>query len=1351
MKTLRLVPLLFATGALLPVAHAQQKTIPAPLQTWESWATWDDDALRQSPADYSDAAKPVAFWPSRLTISAEAGGAAFRQTVTVYSDAWVPLPGDEVRWPADVRVDGQPAAVLALEGRPAIRLSPGTREITGNIPWKSMPQNIPLPRATGIVALEIDGAEVEAPLWDAAGNLWMRRDASPEEAAGPDSMTVNLYAVLEDGIPLWLRLRAELIVSGKSREEDLGVIVPQGWTISSVDGPVPVAVGENGSAKAQVRAGKWTINLSAFRLDDARELLFAPQPPPAADSMLVGFRAKPDFRVLELTGGTPVDVTMTTFPEDWRNLPVYQWTLADPLKLEERLRGMGEKAAQGLQIVRSLWLDENGKALTFRDNISGAMQSIWRLDAAPGQELGSVRANGQGQLITRNPADGSPGVEIRQRDIALEAAGRMPMQTRLSATGWQADADRLDVTLNLPPGWRLFALFGADWVSGDWLTAWSLLDIFVVLIFALAVLRLWGSGPALLAFAALALSYREPDAPQLLWLALLAPVAVLKFIPSGKLRAVVSVWKWATVAVFVLAVAPFLSAQIQQALFPQLESIERVHPLDAPTVMPHPVAGAAPAEDTEASAVLAESAADEYSGAAKAVAAYTGGWSRGAAGQRGMNSNLQQLSNARIQTGPGLPEWTWRAPRFGWNGPVTARQTFRPVLVSAALERLLTVLRILAVTALAAFLLGWRRSRVPAAAVAAIVMAAILAPPSAQAQFPDAEMLGTLRARLLGKSNLPPQTAEIPLVSLGLGERKITVDAEVHTASLTAVPLPGRFPAWSPLRVTVEGKPGAALRRADGYLWVALPPGVHNVRVEGLLGDASEWEWTFLLKPHRVRIEAPGWNFGGVNPDGTPEQQVFFSRQQKDSGATAAYDRQDFQTVALVEREIEAGLLRQVRTTVRRLTPPGKAIALNIPLLDGEKVLSGNIPLKDGRAEVRIPAGQDAVSWQSELETADTIALAARADDTWAEQWSLLGSPVWNFQFEGLAPVLAEGVSDLVPVWRPWPGERAAVSISTLESVPGATVTVQRVEHAETPGDRQRTGTLSVALTSSLGGDFAVGLPAGAQVTSLALGGQEMPVRLDHGRVVVPLRTGGQQLDVAWKTTAPPGARTAVDAIRLPVESANVETVLNVPANRWVLWAGGPQRGPAVRFWIVLAFSLLAAVILGRIPHSPLGTAEWMLLGIGLTQVSLPEALVVVAWLFLLAWRARPGFQQLGRTRFNLAQIVVILATVSALSILVRAVGAGLLGSPEMFIEGNGSSTATLRWYQARAAEELPRPWIIAVSVWWYRLAMLLWALWLATATLRWIVKGWAAFTSGALFRASGAKTAPPPVPPEAK
>ncbi|NJM08112.1 fumarylacetoacetate hydrolase family protein, partial [Candidatus Gracilibacteria bacterium] len=133
--------------------------------------------------------------------------------------------------------------------------------------------------------------------------------------------------------------------------------------------------------------------------------------------------------LLELTGVPAIDASQTTLPEKWRQFPVYQWNTATEFKLEERLRGMGLQRPEGLRIRRTLWLDEDGAAFTTQDVLTGAAQQLWRLDAAPGHNLGAVKLNGQPQLITQNPATGRPGIEIRERNLRLESVGRSTAPT----------------------------------------------------------------------------------------------------------------------------------------------------------------------------------------------------------------------------------------------------------------------------------------------------------------------------------------------------------------------------------------------------------------------------------------------------------------------------------------------------------------------------------------------------------------------------------------------------------------------------------------------------------------------------------------------------------------------------------------------------------------------------------------------------------------------------------------------------------------------------------------------------------------------------------------------------------
>jgi hypothetical protein len=547
----------------------------------------------------------------------------------------------------------------------------------------------------------------------------------------------------------------------------------------------------------------------------------------------------------------------------------------------------------------------------------------------------------------------------------------------------------------------------------------------------------------------------------------------------------------------------------------------------------------------------------------------------------------------------------------------------------------------------------------------------------------------------------------------------------------------------------VDGNAGAPLSRRDGYLWVVLDPGVHRVDIEGLLPGATEWAWTFQLKPKRVTIDAPGWNVTGVRRNGIPEPQVFFARQRELTAKEAAYDRKNFNVIVAVDRHLEVGLNWQVHTEVTRLSSPGKAVSLQVPLLEGEKVLTSNVVIEDGTIEVRLGPGDESVSWQSELPVGRDIQLAAEETDRWIERWHLVTSPVWNVGLSGILPVFEPKEKNLIPVWHAWPGEHVTLSFSKPEAVAGETMTTRRVRHETSLGSRQRTALLTLEVECSLGDDFVIALDPGAEVTSLKKDGVVIPVRRDGGNLVVPVHPGKQQLEAGWRTDEAMATTVRAGAVSLPVEAANITTVIRVPHSRWVLWANGPLRGPAVRFWTILVVAILAAFVLGSLKLSPIGRLQWMLLVLGLTQVDLVPALLVVSWFFLLAWRGAPGQSDLPGWRFNLLQLFVLMLSTASLVILVIAVGEGLLGNPEMFIRGNGSSRTLLQWFQPSVNSALPEPTVVSISVWFYRLLMLAWALWLAAALLRWLKWGWNQFSSGGCWKRmwKKKKKTPPAVP----
>jgi hypothetical protein len=1326
--------LLCAVLATSETALAQEKEIPELLKVWEGWALWGDKH-QSCPTPYNSGQEHICFWPSQLSLSADPHGGAWNIEVRVFDETWVPLPGSDEVWPMNVRANGDLVPVVARDKSPAVRLPAGIHRIVGDFQWDEMPQRIAIPRQVGIVSLTVDGQPVSIANWDAEGNVWLRRLRA--EPADEDRLSMQVYRLVEDGIPIWLRTQVHLTVSGKSREEQLGSILPQGWRLSLVESQIPVAVDDEGRMKAQVRAGEWTIGIHAFRTSDAGEIRFAPGAEPAAGTELVGFRANPEFRIGELEDMPAVDVAQTTFPKQWRGLPVYAWNTDTPFRLVEKMRGMGLQRPEGLSIDRWLWLDENGEGFTYRDRLQGQMQQIWRLDVAKGRELGAVRVDGEGQLITANPKSGAHGVEIRSRNLNLEAIGRMPRTSDLLATGWQTDADSLEMTMSLPPGWRLFALFGADRVDNDWLTAWSLLDLFLLLIFSLAVGRLWGLWAGIVALLAFGLAYHEPYAPRFTWLFLLIPLALLRVAPEGAARRWLTLWKYVAAALLILCLVPFFARQLQGIMYPQLETRRT-----APGALPIFGSWAAVGEQQ-----MREAAYDLKSEVPARARREIRRMSSSRPEQAGALSdsssvrektekaaNLQFDPGARIQTGPAEPEWSWNEVHCSWSGPVSAEQRVRPVLISLPVNRLLTVLRLTFLMVLVAVLFNVRFRCRPISKqtlTAATVLAVLLVPSRSLAQVPGQQMLDVLRQRLLEPSDAYPNAAEIPQASIKVSENKISMDVEIHAAIDVAVPLPGRLPTWSPLSVKIDDLQDATVCRRLDYLWVGIPAGVHHVAVEGLLPDTSEWEWTFFLRPRRVSVDAPGWNVTGVGNSGVPDPQVFFSRQQETTPGEAAYDQRNFQAIVEIQRRLEVGLVWKVHNLVTRLSSPGKAVSLEVPLLDGESVLTSDATIEDGKIAVRLAAGQTSFAWDSELPMGGPIHLQAATTDEWVEHWRLVSSPVWNVALTGLAPVFEPDAQNLIPAWHPWPGEEVTLAFSKPEAISGDTVTVRGALHDVSLGSRQRTANLKLDLECSLAGDFVTQLDPKAEITALKLDDRTLPVRRDGAGLVVPVHAGRQSVEIAWRTPEPMATVAASGAVKLPVEGSNVTAVMHVPESRWVLWAHGPLMGPAVRFWTILACAVLAALVLGSLPLSPLRRTEWVLLALGLTQVHVVAAMWIVGWLFLLAWRGRQQPDQIRAWRFDLLQVGLVLITLVALGILIVVVSEGLLGSPEMFIRGNGSSQTYLQWYQGRVGPELPEPYVLSISVWFYRLLMLAWALWLAAALLRWLRWGWNQFSHG--------------------
>ncbi len=1323
--------LAFPCLVLAATGPASPAWVPGPLRDWVPWALHGREADTCPPLA-TDAGVHLCAWPTSLALDLNDRGGTFAQEWELAREDWAALPGDASRWPEAVAVDGTPAAVVAGSGAPRVRLAAGKHRVQGTFRWEGLPEALPVPPATGVIALVVNAHPIELPAFDRQGRLWLQRRAG--DAAAEDRLEADVARLVRDTVPLQVLTRLRLRVSGQVREVLFpGAVAPDVVPVS-IESPLPARLEPDGGLRVQVRPGDWILLVGIRHAGPLSALKAAALPEPWPRQETWAFEAQNDLHVRELGGtASPLDPQQTTLPDEWRRNPTFLVLPGQELTFKEVRRGDPQPAPDRLALARSAWLSMDGASLTFRDQISGVKNTGWRLEIREPLEAGRVAVGGAEQLITRRAGSPRAGVELRQGDVQLVAESTMPRRgvARIPAVGWEQDFSEVRGVLNLPPGWRLVALTGADRAGNTWVARWTLLDLFLVLIFGLAIWRLWGSLTGLAALATLALTWHEPGAPTWSWVPFLVATALERVVPSARVKGAARLAaRLALLAIVALAV-PFAVNQARTGLFPQLAHRGGAVATSRPEVTgraydasPNQSVPQSPGEE------LADKLSEQESGAllsrAKSVHSY--------AGVRQLPLNLP---NAAIQTGRGLPEWQWERVDFSWNGPVRRDETLRLLLIGPRGNLALAIARILLTTGLllaVGGLLGrLRPSRAVAAALAATLL---LAPGAARAgELPEQAVLDQLAQRLLAPQACAPECADVARMTVEATPARLTLSLEVHAAAEVGVPLPSNPQQWMPDRVTVGGAPARGVLRRDGQLWLLAPRGVSKVAMSGPLPRLETVLLPLPLRPHRVETALSGWTVEGVRADGSADEQLQLSRVARGGAA----GDETLRAAALppfvqVERTLRLGLDWMVETVVRRVGPPGSAVVLAVPLLPGESVTLEGVRAEGGRVLVNMGPSAESFAWTSLLAQSGSIVLSAGAADPWFEVWRLDASPIWHVEASGIPVVHHQRDGRWLPEWRPWPGEQVVVAVSRPEGVPGQTVTIDRSRLALAPGNRSTEAQLTFTMRGSQGGQQALTLPAGAELLDVSIEGKTVPIRAEGSRLTLPVVPGAQTVAVRWRT---PGGMAAVYRPELPslgIASVNATTEVTVPGNRWVWLTGGPLLGPAVLWWGVLAIIALAALLLARVPGMPLNAAGWVLLGVGLSQAHVAGALVVVGWLLALrARRALPTAASDGA--FNAAQVLLAGWTAVAAATLVAAVAKGLLGYPDLQIEGNGSHATLLRWYSDHSGATLPALRVLSAPLWLYRLMMLGWSLWLAFALLRWLRFGWESFSTNGCWR----------------
>jgi hypothetical protein len=1341
--------------AASPVVAANPAT-PAELQGWESWVLHGHESRRcpwLSPGDPANEQRRICAWPGPLELAVDAAGGHFSQRWRVDIESWLALPGDQEHWPERVTADGAPAPVVARDGLPAVRVAPGNHTVAGEFHWSRRPEVLPIPAGIGIVSLTVAGNRVAVPQRTDQGIFLGRRAVARQE----DQLELRAFRRLTDEQPARLLTHLELSVAGDTHEVRLPGLLPAGFVPLSLESDLTARLDPDNTLRLQLRPGRFSVEVDARGPSPVESVTLGARPAPWPAQEVWSFAGVDRLRVAAIEGAQAVDPSVANVPADWRQLPAYSVAAGRSLKVIERSRGLSSEDRNELRLSRRLWLDFSGDGYTVVDTIAGTMRRDWRLDLAGPYTLESARAAEAPLLVTKSLTPGVAGVEWRAPQVAVTAVARVSNRAAaLPATGWQERFTHAEGELVLPPAYRLLAAVGPDSAPNAWIERWHLLDLFIVLLAAVTAWRLLGWPATILTLVALTLTHHEPGAPSWLWLNVLVALALVRAAPEGRLKRVASGYQLLALLLVAVVLVPFVVAQIRLAVYPQLEAgtvfegpyaaglggVPARAPMNAQLAMPRQAPVAAPAlegEVSEASSVVSKSTV----------------------GGAVLKKRLDEvaLTSARrapeyepgvlTQSGPGLPRWRYHVYSYVWRGPVEVGEKIRFVMSPPWLTRLwrvvgatLSALLLLSLSAPTRPLLEKFRpiSRSSVAALLLGLVALLAAPGDARAATtPDPAILHELGKRLLAPPSCAPSCADVLAASVDAGPSRLTIIITASALDPVGLALPSGDPNWNPDRIEIDGVvAGGVYRDEGGGRYVALSRGRHVVKIEGPIADVGTLTIAFPARPHVIDVSASGWEIGGVAERRLLSGAVELARRRTAAAATGSRAPQaEFPPFVTVERNIRLGHEWVIDTRINRVAPETGAFTVKIPLLPTEELLTPELVVNDRVVSVGFSVADEDRSYNSALPQTETLELTAHRDASFGEIWRFDVGPSWHVDFKGLPAVQPEieGGRNWRFEYLPRAGERLIVHVTRPAAVNGATLAFDRVQLDDTIGARSREARLHLEYRSTQGGRQAVRLPADARVTAVRTDGGIIALRPENGALSLPVLPGSHTIDIDWQSSAGVTWLTRSSLVSVAAPASNLSLSLTVPEDRWVLYAVGTGIGPAVLYWGELLLFLAAAVAAGRSMLTPLSSQEWLLLGLGLSTFSWMALALFAAFVLVFEWRGRAERMPLESRRFNAMQVGLAVLAVTALLALVAAVPRGLLSRPDMRIAGSYSPGDSFHWFIDQTASEVPASGLISVSLWWYKLAMLAWALWLSFALTRWVRWAWGIFRKDGLWR----------------
>ncbi|MDR1026767.1 MAG: hypothetical protein LBL47_05135 [Lactobacillus sp.] len=721
-------------------------------------------------------------------------------------------------------------------------------------------------------------------------------------------------------------------------------------------------------------------------------------------------------------------------------------------------------------------------------------------------------------------------------------------------------------------------------------------------------------------------------------------------------------------------------------------------------------------------------------------------------------ANYQSVNIAKnkVQTGIGFPEWRDRSVSISLKGPVSQNDAFGIYLMCPLVNLIIALAQLMLGAMILYYLMDRRKEKMNASStkkegkiaaktLAVLFFGMLMIKPVNASEIPTNELLTELKTKLTREQSPAciPNCISMPNAVISMEGQDVVLDLLVHAQDDVVAPLPTlRADGGGYIKVkdiSLNGASTKSVIKEDDVIKVLLNKGINNVRIKAAIGhDIERFSIASNVKISLMQNASSMFEVSENAGSAQIFQVKIKSQKNAEQGRTMpSSSKIDIIPFFQVSRKLDIGTIWQVTTTVRKMNSSADSASIEIPLLEGEKVISSEGTLLKDKIRISFEPNDMVKEFVSILPVEEKVFLKSDASTSnYREVWELNVDMAWSFDTKGIKPL---NVNSNEAVFAPSQGDELEIDVYRSNSAEGEVITFDKVDYTLSYGRSIVSMDVNARARSSEGGSHEIILPKGAEVKDLKIDGQNYPVSMKDNSLVVPMNNGETIISFRAEMVKSDRNIWSFPKIDLKAPAVNIYQSLNVAKDRWVLFASGPSKGPAVLFWSQIPLWLLLAFVLAKSKLTEVKGWQWFILLTGLSQSRMLFSIIVVTWFVIMGVREKYSDKLKMK---KLVQLIIPVLSLMFVYCLIKGISNGLLGTWDMKITGNGSfyqwrdgGMWVLKWYQDAVAGILPSPYVVSLPLWAYRTLMVLWSIWLAFSFVRWFKWGAKAYQKDGMWK----------------